>query len=76
MVKFWDKVTLYKTRAKEEVMVCDVRVVEEGAVDYGSRGRSDPPKLWFPCSFFVFLFAVSGQGGTEVDTSAGDAKRG
>ena len=23
------------------------------------------------CSFFVFLFVVSGQGGTEVDTSAG-----
>ena len=46
-----------------EAMVDDVRVADEGAVDYGSRGRSDPPKLWFPCSFFVFLFVVSGQWG-------------
>ena len=54
MAKFWDKFKLYKKRNKGEVMVCDVRVVEEGAVDYGTRGRYDPPKLWFPCSFFVF----------------------
>ena len=31
-------------------MVVEVRVVEEGAADYGARGRYDPPKLWFPCS--------------------------
>ena len=31
----------------------------------------------FPCSFFVLLlFVVPGQVGTEVDTSAGQAKRG
>ena len=42
-------------------MVDDVRVVEEGAVDEETRGLYDPPKLWFPCSFFVLLFVVSGQ---------------
>ena len=47
-----------------------VRVAEEGAVDYETRGRYDPPKLWFPCSFYV-LFVVQWPGGTEVDTSAG-----
>ena len=36
----------------------DVRIVEGGAVDDETRGRLDPPKLWFPCSFFVFLFVV------------------
>ena len=31
----------------------------------------------FPCSFFVLLlFVVPGQGVTDVDTSAGQAKRG
>ena len=31
----------------------------------------------FPCSFFVLLFVVPGQGlGAEVDTSAGQAKLG
>ena len=29
-------------------MVDDVRVAEERAADYGTRGRYDPPKLWFP----------------------------
>ena len=49
-----------------------VRVVEEGAADYGTRGRYDPPKLWFPCSSFVLLLSVcQGKGETEVDTSAG-----
>ena len=55
-------------------MLDDVRVAEEVAADYETRGRCDPPKLWFPCSFFVLLmslFVVPGQGGTEVDTSAG-----
>ena len=51
-------------------MLDDVRGVEEGVVDYGIRGRYDPPKLWFPCFFFV-LFVVPGQAGTEVDTSSG-----
>ena len=62
---------MYKTRDKGKVMVDDVRVVEDGAVYYGTRGRYDPPKLWFPCSFFVFLSVCQGKGGTEVDTSAG-----
>ena len=52
-------------------MVDDVRVAEEGAADYETRGRYDPPKLWFPCYFFVFLFGESGQWVTEVETSAG-----
>ena len=39
----------FKTRDKGEAMVDDVRVVEEGAADYGTRGRYDPPKLWFSC---------------------------
>jgi len=51
-------------------MVDDVRVVEEGAAGYGTRGRYDPPKLWISLFSFVFLLFVSGQGGT-VDTSAG-----
>ena len=45
MLKFWDKFTLYKERDKVEAIVDDVRVVEEGAADYGTRGRYDPPKL-------------------------------
>ena len=52
-------------------MVDDVRVVEEGAVDEETRGRYDPPKLWFPCSFFVLsLFVCQGKV-DEVDTGAG-----
>ena len=45
LLKFWDKFILYKKRDKGEAMVGDVRVAEEGAADYGSRGRYDPPKL-------------------------------
>ena len=58
--KFWDEFILYKTRDKGEAMVDDVRVVEEGADDYGTRGRYDPPKLWFLCSFFVFCLLCQG----------------
>ena len=32
-----------------------VRDVEEEATDYGTRGRYDPPKLWFP----LFLLRVA-----------------
>ena len=76
MGKLWklrDEFILYKKRDKGEAIVDDVRVVEEGAADYGTRGLYDPPKLWFPCSSFVFLFVVpcAMAGGTEVDTSAG-----
>ena len=60
--KLWDEYFLYKTRAKGEAMVDDVRVVEEGAADYGARGRYDPPKLWISLFSFVFLLFVSGQG--------------
>ena len=73
LLKFWDKFALYAECDKCRGCGGDeyyVRGVEEGAADYGIRGRYDPPKLWFPCSFFV-LFVVPGQGGTEVDTSAG-----
>ena len=63
MAKFWDEFILYKKRDKGEAMVDDVRVVEEGAVDYVTRGSYDLPKHWFPCSSFVFLFVVPGQGG-------------
>ena len=51
-------------------MVDDVRVAEEGAADYGTRGRYDPPKLWFPCSYSCSVCCVRARG-TEVDTSAG-----
>ena len=68
---FWDKFTLYKTLAKVEAMVDDVRVVEEGAADYGTRGLYDPPKLWFPCSSFVFLFVVPGHGGQRSTRARG-----
>ena len=61
MWKLWDEDILYKTRDKGEAMVDDVRVVEEGAADYGVWGRYDPPKLWISLFSFVFLF-VSGQG--------------
>ena len=59
-------------------MVDDVRVVEEGAADYGTRGRYDPPKLWFPMFLLrgVVVCCARAKGGTEVDTSAGQAKRG
>ena len=56
-------------------MVGDVRVVEEGAVDEETWGRYGPPKLWFSCSFFVFLLLCQGMvdGGRR---ERGDAKRG
>ena len=80
MLKFWDKYTLYEERTKGQSYGGDVdyvRGVEEGAADYGTRGHYYPPKLWFPCSFFVLLlFVCKCKGGTEVDTSAGEAKRG
>ena len=69
--KLWDKDILYKTRFKGEAMLDDVRVVEEGAADYGTRGRYDPPKLWFPCSFFVFLSVVPGQVGRRSTRARG-----
>ena len=69
--KFRDEYFLYETRDKGEAMLDDVRVVEEGAADYGARGRYDPPKLWISLFSFVFLLLCPGKGGTEVDTSAG-----
>ena len=60
MWKFWDEFILYTKRDKGEAMVDDVRVAEEGAADYGTRGRYDPPKLWFLWRFFVFFVVVSG----------------
>ena len=60
--EFRDEFFLYKKRDKGEAMVDDVRVVEEGAGDYGARGRYDPPKLWISQFSFVFLLFVSGQG--------------
>ena len=51
-------------------MVDDERVAGEGAVDYGTRGRYDPPKLWFPRSFFV-LFVVPEQGGRRSTRARG-----
>ena len=73
--EFRDEFFLYKKRDKGEAMVDGVRVVEEGAADYGARGRYDPPKLWFPCSSFVFLLLCQGRwdGGRR---ELGDAKRG
>ena len=73
--KFWDELILYKKRDKGEAMVDGVRVVEEGAADYGTRGRYDPPKLWFPCSSFVFLLLCHGMG-DRGRHERGDAKRG
>ena len=54
-------------------------LLKKGAADYGARGHYDPPKLWFPCVFlfsFVFMLLCQDKGWTEVDTSAGAAKRG
>ena len=51
----------------------------EGAADYGFWGRYDPPFGSLLISFLVLLLSVSlarAKGGTEVDTSAGDTKRG
>ena len=52
-------------------MVDDVRVEEEGAADYGTGGRYGPPKLWFPCSFFVFLLLCQGKGGRRSTRARG-----
>ena len=60
--KFRDEYFLYKTRDKGEVMVDDVRVVEEGAADYGTRGRYDPPNLWFYCSHSCSCCCVRARG--------------
>jgi len=49
----------------------------EGAADYGTRGRYDPPKLWFPLFLLrVVVCCAKAKGVTEVDTSAGQTKRG
>ena len=45
--KLRDEFILYKKRGEVEAMVDDGRVVEEGADDYATRGRYDPPKLRF-----------------------------
>ena len=51
-------------------MLDDVRVVEEGAADYGAQGRYDPTKLWFSCPSSCSVCCVRARG-TDVDTSAG-----
>ena len=51
-------------------MLDDVRGVEEGAVDYGTWGRLTRQNSGFHVLLRV-LFVMSGQGGTDVDTSAG-----
>ena len=67
LLKFSDKFTLYEERVKLRGYGSDeddARGAEEGAVNYGTRGRYDPPKLWFPRSFFVLLLSVcKGKGG-------------
>ena len=62
---------MYKTRFNGEATVGDVRVVEEGAADYGACGRYDPPKLWISLFAFVFLLFVSGQGGRSTRARGG-----
>ena len=45
---------------------------EEGAADYGTLGRQDPAKRWFPLFLLrVVVVCLPWQEGTEVDTSAG-----
>ena len=39
MRKLWDMNIMYQPRFKGKVTVGAVRVVEEGAADYGIRGR-------------------------------------
>ena len=81
--KILDKNTLYKERAKGRRK----RRLREGlrmwcgkfAVDYGFWGRYDPPNfglLPFLLRVAVVAVCLLGQWGTEVDTSAGNAKRG
>ena len=72
--KLWDGNILYKTRSKGEATVGDVRVVEEGAADYGVWGRYDPPKHWFSLFSFVFCCLCQGKGGGRHERGA--AKRG
>ena len=43
LAKFWDKFILYTKRAKAELCWTMRRVVDEGAADYGTRSRYDPP---------------------------------
>ena len=79
LLKFCDKYTLYEERAKWRGYVGDedyVRGAEEGAADYGTRGRYDTPKLWFSLFLLRVLVCCVRARRTEVDTSAGDAKRG
>ena len=59
---------MYKMRFEGEATVGDVRVVEEGAADYGAWGRYDPPKHWI--SLFSFVFKGGGR------HERGAAKRG
>ena len=69
--EFRDEYFLYKTRDKGEAMVVDVRVVEEGAADYGSRGHYYPPKLWISLFYFVFLLLCQGKGGRRSTRARG-----
>ena len=52
-------------------MLGDVRVVKDGAADYGARGRYDPPKLWFPLFSFVILLLCQGNGGRRSTRARG-----
>ena len=69
MREWCDMNVMYKTRFKGEVTVGAVRVVEEGAADYGVWGHYGPPKLWISLFSFVFLF-VCVRARAEFDTSA------
>ena len=57
--KLRDEFILYKKRDKGEAMVDDVRVVEEGAADYGTR---EPAKTLVSLFSFVFLLLCPGRG--------------
>ena len=52
-------------------MLDDVRVVEEEAADYGTRGRYDPPKLWFPGSSSCSVCCVRAKGGQRSTRALG-----
>ena len=73
--ELWDMNIMYKTRTKDEVTTGAVRDVEEGAADYGVRGRMTRQNFGSPCSPSCFCSLCQGKkGGGRHERGA--AKRG
>ena len=75
MAKFWDEFILYKKRAKAELCWTMYVLPKEGRLTMELGVVTTRQNFGFTVLLRV-LVVVSGQGGTEVVTSAGNAKRG